>query len=135
MSHYVHATFAVTSRAALVAALMEFGFHPEVHDTPVALVGYMGDARLDVAHVIVRRAEVGRSSNDIGFLQRADGTWEAIVSSFDQRRYYGTDWQAEIARLSGVHAIIAEANAQGLVWERGSLETGETYVDVYAQEN
>lgn len=40
---------------------------------PQPLYGYQGDLRSDSAHVIVRRAHLGRASNDIGFLHQEDG--------------------------------------------------------------
>lgn len=88
MSHYTEMTTEIIDAEHLVAALGDLGFAEiEVYDEPRALVGYKGDRRQQAAHVIVRRKFVGRGSNDIGFLRRPDGRFQAIISEYDRRRY------------------------------------------------
>ena len=74
------------NRAALVAALEDMGFKDrvEVHDKATNLKGYQNDTRPDLANVILRRRDVGGASNDIGFVLRNDGTYEAIISEYDR---------------------------------------------------
>jgi len=85
VSAYLEGTTAITCLEDLLAALAEVGYTKdkvEVHDKPVNLVGYHGDTRKDLAHVIVRRVHVGSASNDIGFLKEGE-TYKAIVSQYD----------------------------------------------------
>ena len=97
MSAYLTIATPLTDRDCLLAALADLGFGPErveVHEEPMTLVGYEGGRRAQTAHVIVRRAHVGASSNDIGFLSTPTG-YRMIVSSYDQQRY-GGPWQERL---------------------------------------
>jgi hypothetical protein len=88
MSEFTECETELKDQAALVDALVEAGIareHVEVHEAPQHLYGYHGDKRAQTANIIIRRNHVGSSSNDIGFLKKADGTYEAIVSEFDRR--------------------------------------------------
>lgn len=100
MSHYTTIKTKIRDREALLAALADLGFDAskvECHDAPVPLVGFEGDERKDKAHVIIRRQHVGSASNDIGFRRNESGSYEAIISDFDQRQGYGSEWQARLA--------------------------------------
>jgi hypothetical protein len=52
----------------------------------LALYGYLGDRRRETAEVVIRRRYVGTSANDLGFHRLDDGTFEAIISEYDQSR-------------------------------------------------
>ena len=83
----------------LLAALADVGFGAdkvEVHASPVALVGYEGSQRQQVANLVVRRRNVGHASNDLGFVSTPTG-FAAIISDFD-RGQYNADW---MGRLNG----------------------------------
>ncbi len=82
MSKMISGVAKIPSREALVAALEEMGFIVEVHNTPVNLRGYTGDTRPEVANVVIRRPT--RSSNDVGWLELEDGSWEEIISKYDR---------------------------------------------------
>jgi hypothetical protein len=87
MSEFVECETKIKDRKALIEALIEMGWRKdqiEVHDTPQHLYGYQGDKRSQTAHVIIRKQHVGSSSNDIGFLRKSDGTFEAIISEYDR---------------------------------------------------
>lgn len=87
MSHYSTVQTVFTDRTLLAEALKAVGYSTvEVHDQPTGLFGYQGDLRSQKAHVVVRRQLVGSGSNDLGFLQRPDGKFEAIISDFDRNR-------------------------------------------------
>jgi uncharacterized protein (UPF0335 family) len=68
----------------------------EVHETPVALVGYRNDVRNQTANIVLRKMHLGSSLNDIGFLETNLG-YQLIVSDYDQSTF-GREW------LSRVHA-------------------------------
>ena len=87
MSEFTECATDFIDTQALVEALVEAGFkreHIEVHEKPQNLYGYQGDKRGQTANIIIRRQHVGGSSNDLGFLRKSDGTYEAIVSDFDR---------------------------------------------------
>jgi len=112
MSHYSRGPLVCEDRACLIQALEEMGFHPEYHDEPQRLVGFQGDRRADKAHVIIRRAEVGHASNDIGFFFSADGTCEALISDYDKIRHSDT-WTGKVQQLTAKHVALAKASALG----------------------
>jgi hypothetical protein len=75
-------------RDCLVAALGEQGYKTvEVHETAQHLTGYHGDTRPEKANIIVRRQYVGTAANDLGFVKSEDGTYSAIVSSYDSGKH------------------------------------------------
>lgn len=91
----------------------------QIHGKPAHLTGYAGDQRKQVAHVVVPQATVnkylgGGASNDVGFLRREDGTYEAVVSAYDEGSWWtqaaprfwqaAQTWEAErAARLKGYY--------------------------------
>ena len=91
----------------------------QIHGKPQHLTGYTGDVRKQVAHIVVPQATVnqylgGGASNDVGFLRREDGTYEAIVSAYDEGSWWtqaaprfwqvAQTWEAErAARLKGYY--------------------------------
>lgn len=89
MSAYVTLKTPMVDEECLLEALAAVGFRRaqvEVHQAPVALVGYEGLARATQAHLVIRRQHVGHSSNDLGFLRTPTG-YQALVSDYDQRQY------------------------------------------------
>lgn len=131
MSHYARGTTAIRDVEALVLALRELGFRPEVHAEPEPLVGYQGDPRPERAHVIVRRDQLGRLSNDIGFLITPHGV-EAIVSAYDRASRYGEPWLRRVTQLAATHALIRAAQRRGRRVERLRGADGTERVRVWA---
>lgn len=123
MSHYTKVRTAITDQDVLVAALERLGF-PEVesHTEPVALYGFQGDARPERAEVVVRRRHVGAASNDLGFRRVQDGTFEAIISGYDRKRY-DAKWLRRLAQRYGHLTALAYAESNG--FEIASEETDE----------
>jgi hypothetical protein len=100
-------TTEITDVEHLVAALGDLGFPEiEVYDRPRALIGFQGDERAQSAHVIVRRKFIGEASNDIGFLRRADGRFQAIISEYD-RREYDERWLGRLTQRYAYHCAMA----------------------------
>ena len=89
MSKYLKIKTDITDPALLAAALdaaaEEHYFEWEPHPIAAHLRGYQGDERGERAEFIIRRTWIGRSSNDVGWKQQPDGTFQAIVSKFDKR--------------------------------------------------
>jgi len=87
MSKYAEIETTIRSEKYLNEALLLLGYKPEIHQEPQPLEGYLGDRRAELAHVIIRRQQIGGSSNDVGFRRQPDGTYRAIVSEFDKRTH------------------------------------------------
>ncbi len=111
MSRYCKVLTQFTDQDALLSALMETGSwtqaQVEIHNEPQNLLGYKGDVRVERAHIIIRKKNVGRMSNDIGFVRNGDGNYEAIISEYDSSRY-GERWIGELKGNYAYHKIKAE---------------------------
>jgi hypothetical protein len=111
-----------------LGALDDVGFDGtkvEVHAEPVPLVGYEGGRRTQTANIVIRRQNVGHSSNDLGFLDTETG-YRAIVSDYDQARFgagwlaqlntrYQSRWSAKQERLAEQQRLAVEQERQRLV--------------------
>ncbi len=110
MSEYVIIATTFTDGGHLVEALSDLGFPRdtiEVHDRPVTLSGYRGDARPERAEIVIRRQWVGPGANDIGFARQGDSSFRAIISEYDQRTpgARGPYDQAFLGRLAQAYAL------------------------------
>lgn len=115
MSHYSKIKTKIMELDALIKALADMGYTKvEVHDAPQHLYGYQGDRRPEQANVIVRRKYINPSSNDIGFRLSDDGSFEAIVSEYDQG-LLGKDWIGRLTQKYAEHAMLSKLQAQGFV--------------------
>jgi hypothetical protein len=113
MSHFTRLQTRLVDAGALVKALADMGFaHVEVHDQPQHLFGYRGDRRPETAEVIVRRKYIGSASNDIGFQRQPDGSFTAIISGFDRRKY-SPKWLAGLTQRYAYHLASAKLQEQG----------------------
>jgi len=118
MSAFITMMTPMTDQECLVEALAAMGFGAqklEQHAEAVALVGYEGMTRPQVANLIIRRQHVGPGSNDVGFLQTPTG-FQAIVSGYDQGRF-GSLWLARlheqyVTRVAAKAARLAELDRQ-----------------------
>jgi hypothetical protein len=117
MSHFTCIKTQLKDKSALLKALADMGLEQvEVYDTGEHLYGYRGDIRPQMAEVIVRRQYIGPLSNDIGFQQQPDGTFEAIISEYDRPKY-SQQWLNQLTQRYGYHALMATAPAQGFTIE------------------
>lgn len=113
MSHFTRVRTRLRDADLLAAALTNVGFaQVEIHDEPQTLYGYRGDARPERAEIIVRRQHIGRASNDIGFARQPDGSFEAIISEYDRRRY-DHRWLAQLTQAYGHAAALRYAETHG----------------------
>jgi hypothetical protein len=104
MSAYLTMLTPMTDRECLLCALADCGFAAdsvEVHETPVQLIGYGGDLRMQSANIVIRRRNIGAASNDVGFLASATG-YQALVSGYDHPRF-GTTWLTQLTQRYQVH--------------------------------
>ena len=121
MSEYVDIATQLRDAEAIVQALVDLGFarHDiEVHAQPVPLYGYAGDQRPERAHIVIRRHAVGKSSNDLGFVRIADGTFRAVISEYDQRTPgrcgpYDRAFLGRLTQRYALHTLRRHYEAQG----------------------
>lgn len=113
VSHFTTLRTAITDRDALVAALADVGYRQvEVHDDAQPLEGFEGDARAQRGHVIVRRNNIGRLSNDLGFEQQADGHFTAVISEYDRSKHDAT-WLQQVTARHAYHVTASTLASQG----------------------
>jgi Protein of unknown function (DUF1257) len=113
MSHFTAIQTQIKHTEHLLKALADLGFKQvEVHETAQHLFGFRGDVRSQTAEVIIRRHYIGAVSNDIGFKQQADGSYEAIISEYD-RQVYSQSWLNQLTQRYGYHTLMATVPQQG----------------------
>ncbi len=114
----------LTEERYLVEALEQLGYKPEVHKAGAALYGYLGDARPEKAHVIVRRQQLNSASNDIGFSRDAQGQFRAVVSDYDRGIGFDQGWVGRVTQAYKECQTMAVAKARGYVFQgRTVLDT------------
>jgi hypothetical protein len=129
MSHYTQIALEIRDRDALVAALAELGLAVvEIHDQPQHLFGYEGDVRPEMAEVIVRREHVGPLANDIGFCKTEGGSYEAVVSEYDQQNGYGHEWRNRLLQRYGRHVAVAKLAKKGFRVVREEASGGKLHL-------
>ena len=79
---------------------------------PFSWPGVGGDRREQTAEVIIRKKHIGWASNDIGFRRQPDGTFEAIISEFDRRKY-SPQWLDKLTQRYAYHLARAKLQEQG----------------------
>ncbi|HEY9850262.1 MAG TPA: DUF1257 domain-containing protein [Leptolyngbyaceae cyanobacterium] len=127
MSHFTAIKTEIRDVKALVKALEDLGFQDkiEVREEAQGLYGFQGDLRPETAEVIIRRKYLGAASNDIGFKKQEDGTYEAVISSYDRAYNYSQHWINQLTQRYGYHLLMAVAPEQGFtIEEQEILEDG-----------
>ena len=84
MSEFCLIEIELNDSECVVKSLVEMGYKPEVHDSPVNLYGYQGDVRKQKAHIVIPRSQVGSASNDVGF-EKVNGKFVMHLSEYDKR--------------------------------------------------
>ncbi len=114
MSHYTQLELEIMDGEALKKALEQIGFagKVEVFTEAQNLYGYHGDMRQQKAHIIIRRVNVGMSSNDIGFERLPSGKWVAHISEYDAHKY-GKAWINKLKQLYACEVAVKGAIKQG----------------------
>jgi hypothetical protein len=113
MSHFTTIRTKMIDQQHLLAALRDLGFNTvESQTTPSTLFGFKGDARPEMAEIIIRRQYIGAASNDIGFAKSADGTFQAIISEYDRGRY-SQSWLQKVQCRYAYHATKEALSNEG----------------------
>ncbi len=133
MSLYCQVQTQFKNESALVEALMETGKWTkgqiDIYQTASHLFGYKGDQRPEVANVIIKRQFMSGASNDIGFIKNEDGTYSAIVSQYDKKKYNDV-WMQTLKANYAYHAIRLQQEARGRRVSRERLPDGRQRVKV-----
>lgn len=127
-SAYVSVETEFRDGACLAAALREMGYVVEEHAEAQALVGYHGDKRAERAHVIVRRAHVGASANDLGWERMADGSYRSHVSRYDGSATFPAARQTELKRRYAKALVVKTAKAKGYAVASEKAEGGKVKI-------
>lgn len=114
MSKYATATTNFKDGEVLIEALQACGFEShmiknhignpqELRDFTGKKTTYLGGPGYDKADVIIPRQYLKGMANDMGFVKKADGSYDAIISEYDSSTYNKT-W------LNKVKQTYAEIN-------------------------
>lgn len=86
------------SQEHLVAALSQVGFATvETHREPVPLLSWRGKPLGTDATIVIRRAHIGSSGDDFGFVRNASGTFDAVISEIHFGRF-DRRWMEDLRR-------------------------------------
>lgn len=129
MSHYSICATKITNKENLVKALEDLGFKGKVnvHDVAQQLEGYQGDKREQTAEVVIPRKYVGGAANDIGFKMQADGTFQAIISDYDKRRY-NKEWLDKLAQRFAYNQLKEDLDLGGFMIQEEEEVNGEIHL-------
>jgi hypothetical protein len=133
MSAYTTAETEFDDPVSVKAALMELGYSEsqiEMHDEPQHLYGYVGDQRSQKANIIIRRKDVGTSSNDFGMVKGPNGKYKILVSDYDRGqmpRKHGcrnyTEFEGRLKQLYTVKAVTKAAKKRS--WSKVNVQMGK----------
>lgn len=90
--------------ALLVKTLQEMGYQVEVGQS-LTLYGYHGDARPERAQIVVRRDQIGSSSNDLGFAWNGTA-FVPIISEYDAKCVLTEEWRQKLQDTYGKLAVL-----------------------------
>jgi hypothetical protein len=102
----------------------------EIHENPTNLYGFKGDKREQVANIIIRKQNVGNASNDLGFLRKPDGTFEAIISEYDKGKNCGEQFIANLKQNYAFHCIRLQQEMKGRTVNRTRLQNGHQRIEI-----
>jgi hypothetical protein len=131
ISHYNSVRSRISRKSTLVSALEKIDNGRwkgcvEVHEQADNLIGYHGDKRAQKAEIIIRRKNIGSSSNDIGFKLQEDGTYAAIISDYDSG-HHSARWLDKLNQTYSCETICETAEENGFSFETRE-ENGEIFV-------
>ena len=123
MSKYSELSTVLTEERYLIEALQELGYATEVCREGTALVGHMGDARAEKAHIVIRRRQPDSASNDIGFARDGNGVYQAFISEYDRGIGFNEAWLGRLAQTYKERQTMAVAKAKGYVFKGREVVT------------
>lgn len=123
-----------TDEECIKAALKELEYPFEIHAEARSLYGYVGDVREQKANIIIRREHVGSASNDIGFLRKSDGSYELIISEYDQNNKQGKLFLKNLKQIYAKNKSIKQIKRAGVkvVSQKTTQEDGKLKIKIRA---
>lgn len=85
MSRYTIVELQIKDVICLRDALKTMNYPFEEYQEAKPLVGFQSDERSEKAHIIIRRKNLTKASNDIGFLRDETGQYKMIISDYDRQ--------------------------------------------------
>jgi len=110
MSEYNVVKSVFKSKKILVKSLEQIGYKPQVHKKASNLYGYQNDKRVQKAHIIIPRDQVGPASNDVGF-EKVKDKYIMHISEYDQGA--NTFKDKELTQIYNEKVIMNEVNENG----------------------
>ena len=128
MSHYTEVKTTYKDKECLLKALQEMKWdltQIEVHKEATNLFGYRGDMRSQKANIIIRKKNVGSSSNDIGFLwNEKEKCYVSIISEYDESYKYGATWQKKLKMSYAIAKTEKELRRRRIPFKKQVLPSG-----------
>lgn len=108
MSEYHQVSVEFHDEESLVSALKETNsnYNPTIHEEAVHLYGYHGDKRKEKANIVIPRNQISSASNDVGFLKKKDGSYEMIVSEYDQSYTWNKEFVNKLKQNYAKNVIV-----------------------------
>jgi hypothetical protein len=132
VSKYTSVRTMFRDKESLVEALRTIYPATQVHEQAVHLFGYAGDKRAQTAEIVIPRSTkggLGSASNDLGFKLQPDGSYEAIISDFDQGQV-GKGFIDKLSRDYTKRVTMRQALIQGLRFvQETTNEAGEVQLE------
>jgi len=104
MSEYHSVVIEMTNQEAIIEALQEMGYNPQIHVIPVKLQGYMGDYRNQKAHIVIPKSQISSASNDIGFEKMENGSYKIHISEYDETIAKNEDRGFQVDKIKQLYA-------------------------------
>lgn len=121
MSHFTRIKTQIADLSCLIQALNDLGYTEIETGIQIHLFGWHGDDRAVIdtgnpnyappCEVAIRRKYLGSASNDIGFILQPDGTYEAIISDYDQTALKG--WIDKVTQRYALNVVKQNAQYSG----------------------
>lgn len=137
MSEYTTVQTEITDADLLRLALQDVGLPFEEAAVEaggdrngLSLVGYLGDTRPQKVQFAIRRRNLGRLSNDIGWVWD-EGHFVAYVSQYDRGLPNVRQIVEQVAQRAAYHQVIKTVNEYGMLVESESVTpSGEIQIVV-----
>ena len=130
MSEYTTVQTEITDADILRLALQDVGLPFEEATVEaggdrngLSLVGYLGDTRPQKVQFAIRRRNLGRLSNDIGWAWEV-GHFSAYVSEYDRGLSNVRQVVDQVAQRAAYHQVIKTVNEYGMMVESETVTPG-----------
>jgi len=139
MSEYTTVQTEITDADILRLALQDVGLPFEEAAVEaggdrngLSLVGYLGDTRPQTVQFAIRRRNLGRLSNDIGWVwEEGAQVYSAYVSEYDASLPNVKQIVEQVAQRAAYHQVIKTVNEYGMLVESESVTpSGEIQIVV-----